>query len=312
MREDDQGHVYFRFAPTKQTTWQDPRLLPHGWSQQIDNHGMLYFSYKPARATCWLDPRGMPSNWLQVMVPENPNPVFVHEPTGKHTNVDPRGLPPGFSQAIDLTSDRVYFQNHSTRSTQWEDPRDSLPPEEVIKLRNQQREEWYQVALANAVAVAEEEKRAQDSKEEAGSFDKIWERRMDEMLNQHRAVRAQKESEWSVFAESREVADRAALAELNAAAAELETKLAEELKVFDEEYQRKRVALLASQDSRRETLYASQQARREQVSKESDKWRHEFEQMKQRELEQLVTLETAQKQNLQQEMDSQASPRGRR
>ena len=46
---------------------------------------------------------------------------------------DPYGpLPPGWEKRVDST-DRLYFVNHNTKTTQWEDPRtQGLPNEEAL------------------------------------------------------------------------------------------------------------------------------------------------------------------------------------
>jgi hypothetical protein len=44
-----QGMVYFKYHDTKQTSWQDPRLLPSGFEQRMDAQGRMYFAYAPAR-----------------------------------------------------------------------------------------------------------------------------------------------------------------------------------------------------------------------------------------------------------------------
>lgn len=58
----------FKYAPTRQTSWQDPRFLPAGWEQRVDQQGKLYFAHSQTRNTSWFDPRGLPDGWAGNMV----------------------------------------------------------------------------------------------------------------------------------------------------------------------------------------------------------------------------------------------------
>jgi hypothetical protein len=127
-KTDAKGQIYFRYSPTRQTTWLDPRFLPQGWEQRLTERGEVYFARPSQRLTCWEDPRALPPKWTVELDPATQALVFLQ--AAFQTPVDPRGLPSGFVQAIDPQRARLYYSNHHTKSTQWNDPRkgtDSLP-----------------------------------------------------------------------------------------------------------------------------------------------------------------------------------------
>jgi hypothetical protein len=59
-----EGFVFFKFLPTRQTTWQDPRFLPDGWEQALTSSGELFWIHNATNGTGWIDPRGLPEPWL--------------------------------------------------------------------------------------------------------------------------------------------------------------------------------------------------------------------------------------------------------
>ncbi|XP_013792234.2 E3 ubiquitin-protein ligase NEDD4-like [Limulus polyphemus] len=93
--------------------------LPAGWTMQIAPSGRIFFIDHNSKATTWVDPRtGRPSSFPnQNNVPNKP----------KFESVDDLGpLPEGWEERVH-TDGRIFFIDHNTRTTQWEDPRMSNP-----------------------------------------------------------------------------------------------------------------------------------------------------------------------------------------
>ncbi|XP_014468262.1 PREDICTED: E3 ubiquitin-protein ligase NEDD4 isoform X3 [Dinoponera quadriceps] len=92
--------------------------LPPGWGMQIAPNGRVFFIDHNERATTWVDPRtGRPSSI--------PNPIASS--TMSRSDLDQLGpLPEGWEERVH-TDGRIFFIDHNTRTTQWEDPRLSNP-----------------------------------------------------------------------------------------------------------------------------------------------------------------------------------------
>ncbi|XP_011494375.1 PREDICTED: E3 ubiquitin-protein ligase Nedd-4 [Ceratosolen solmsi marchali] len=92
--------------------------LPPGWSMQLAPNGRMFFIDHNERATTWIDPRtGRPSSipWHNV-----PSATI-------RSDIDQLGqLPEGWEERVH-TDGRIFFIDHNTRTTQWEDPRMSNP-----------------------------------------------------------------------------------------------------------------------------------------------------------------------------------------
>jgi len=93
--------------------------LPPNWSMQVAPNGRVFFIDHTNRTTTWIDPRtSRPSS-----VPNRGKPV--NKPL--YTSMDDLGpLPPSWEERVH-TDGRIFFINHSTKTTQWEDPRLSNP-----------------------------------------------------------------------------------------------------------------------------------------------------------------------------------------
>uniref|UniRef100_A0A1W7RA52 E3 ubiquitin-protein ligase n=1 Tax=Hadrurus spadix TaxID=141984 RepID=A0A1W7RA52_9SCOR len=93
--------------------------LPTGWCLQVAPNGRVFFIDHNTRTTTWVDPRtGRPSPL------PNPNNV-PNKPS--FSNVDDLGsLPEGWEERVH-TDGRIFFIDHNTRITQWEDPRLNNP-----------------------------------------------------------------------------------------------------------------------------------------------------------------------------------------
>ncbi|XP_012277393.1 E3 ubiquitin-protein ligase Nedd-4 isoform X2 [Orussus abietinus] len=92
--------------------------LPPGWSMQLAPNGRMFFIDHNKRATTWVDPRtGRPS-----AIPSHNAPS-----TTPRSDLDQLGpLPEGWEERVH-TDGRIFFIDHNTRTTQWEDPRMSNP-----------------------------------------------------------------------------------------------------------------------------------------------------------------------------------------
>ena len=86
--------------------------LPLGWEERRTPQGRPYFVDHHTRTTTWTDPRRT----------TQPPPSAV---TGPVTNANLGPLPSGWEMRLTSTG-RVYFVDHNTRTTSWDDPR--LPP----------------------------------------------------------------------------------------------------------------------------------------------------------------------------------------
>jgi len=87
--------------------------LPAGWEQRFTPEGRPYFVDHNTRTTTWVDPRRQ--QLLRVMGPNS-------------NNVQPQAvsqlgpLPSGWEMRLTSTA-RVYFVDHNTKTTTWDDPR---------------------------------------------------------------------------------------------------------------------------------------------------------------------------------------------
>lgn len=87
--------------------------LPAGWEQRFTPEGRPYFVDHNTRTTTWVDPRRQ--QLLRVIGPNGnnvqPQPVSQLGP-----------LPSGWEMRLTSTA-RVYFVDHNTKTTTWDDPR---------------------------------------------------------------------------------------------------------------------------------------------------------------------------------------------
>lgn len=92
--------------------------LPPGWGMQVAPNGRIFFIDHNERATTWIDPRtGRPSSIPNHIAPS----------TTPRSDLDQLGpLPEGWEERVH-TDGRIFFIDHNTRTTQWEDPRMSNP-----------------------------------------------------------------------------------------------------------------------------------------------------------------------------------------
>uniref|UniRef100_A0A2K5IVQ2 E3 ubiquitin-protein ligase n=1 Tax=Colobus angolensis palliatus TaxID=336983 RepID=A0A2K5IVQ2_COLAP len=101
QRKDPRGRTYYR-----------PQPLPSGWERRVDDRGRVYYVDHSTRTTTW-----------QRATMESFNQRYLYSASMLAAENDPYGpLPPGWEKTADST-DRVYFVNHNTKTTQYEDPR---------------------------------------------------------------------------------------------------------------------------------------------------------------------------------------------
>ncbi|XP_063052720.1 NEDD4-like E3 ubiquitin-protein ligase WWP2 isoform X2 [Engraulis encrasicolus] len=123
------GRVYYVDHNTKTTTWERP--LPPGWEKRVDQRGRYYYVDHNTRTTTWQRPTAESvRNYEQWQSQRSQlqgamhqfSQRFLYQPSGAPVENDPLGtLPQGWEKRQD--NGRVYFVNHNTRTTQWEDPR---------------------------------------------------------------------------------------------------------------------------------------------------------------------------------------------
>ncbi|XP_059191629.1 NEDD4-like E3 ubiquitin-protein ligase WWP2 isoform X1 [Centropristis striata] len=123
------GRVYYVDHNTKTTTWERP--LPPGWEKRVDQRGRFYYVDHNTRTTTWQRPTAESvRNYQQWQSQRSQlqgamhqfSQRFLYQPSGAPVENDPLGaLPPGWEKRQD--NGRIYFVNHNTRTTQWDDPR---------------------------------------------------------------------------------------------------------------------------------------------------------------------------------------------
>ncbi|KAM9296812.1 E3 ubiquitin-protein ligase Itchy homolog [Gastrophryne carolinensis] len=135
QRMDQHGRVYYVDHVAKRTTWDRPEPLPPGWERRVDHMGRIYYVDHITRTTTWQRPTiESVRNYEQWQLQRNQlqgamqqfNQRFIYgnqDYPGQNKEYDPLGpLPNGWEKRTDGNG-RVYFVNHTTRTTQWEDPR---------------------------------------------------------------------------------------------------------------------------------------------------------------------------------------------
>jgi len=161
MRLDRQGRVYYVDHNTKTTTWERPEPLPPGWERRVDGRDRVYYVDHNTRTTTWQRPTqqrvqnytdwrsnmnniqgqqeaynqrylvSMPGQQLPEQQQSSANTPTQEQQQQVVATTSSRQpgwqgnlgtLPEGWEKRVD-SSNRQYFVNHNTRTTQWEDPR---------------------------------------------------------------------------------------------------------------------------------------------------------------------------------------------
>lgn len=131
-RRTTEGRLYYVDHNTRTTSWQLPtepsgnlpvletdnedigarperRPLPAGWERRVDQQGRTYYVDHNTRSTSWHDPRGTATHAHHAI------------PTSlSSTNLGP--LPSGWQMRMTSTA-RLYYVDHNTQKTTWDDPR---------------------------------------------------------------------------------------------------------------------------------------------------------------------------------------------
>jgi E3 ubiquitin-protein ligase NEDD4 len=90
--------------------------LPAGWEQRHTPEGRPYFVDHNTRTTTWVDPRRQ--QYIRMYGANTPgNTTVQHQPVSQ---LGP--LPSGWEMRLTNTA-RVYFVDHNTKTTTWDDPR---------------------------------------------------------------------------------------------------------------------------------------------------------------------------------------------
>ncbi|XP_059620515.1 E3 ubiquitin-protein ligase Nedd-4 isoform X3 [Phlebotomus argentipes] len=96
----------------------DTTGLPPGWSMQVAPNGRIFFIDHNERKTSWVDPRTGRASPM-------PN-AAGRSPASRKPEDDLGPLPEGWEERVH-SDGRIFYIDHNTRITQWEDPRMSNP-----------------------------------------------------------------------------------------------------------------------------------------------------------------------------------------
>ncbi|VDD74522.1 unnamed protein product [Mesocestoides corti] len=135
------GRTYYVDHLTRQTQWEQPQPLPSGWERRVDANNRVYYVDHNMRTTTWHPPsENLLHNvvrwrqWYDTRAGNMRNQmseVYASSAwAGGHPNSIPESLgplPEGFERRRDANG-RVYYVNHRTKTTQWEDPRQTTAP----------------------------------------------------------------------------------------------------------------------------------------------------------------------------------------
>ncbi|XP_032598844.1 E3 ubiquitin-protein ligase Nedd-4 isoform X5 [Drosophila grimshawi] len=99
-------------VPSDQAAATEEEALPPRWSMQVAPNGRTFFIDHESRRTTWIDPRNGRASPM-------PNQT-------RRVEDDLGPLPEGWEERVH-TDGRVFYIDHNTRTTQWEDPRLSNP-----------------------------------------------------------------------------------------------------------------------------------------------------------------------------------------
>lgn len=89
--------------------------LPPGWEQRITPEGRPYYVDHNTRTTTWVDPRRQ--QYIRLYGPNAQGSTIQQQPVSQ---LGP--LPSGWEMRLTNTA-RVYFVDHNTKTTTWDDPR---------------------------------------------------------------------------------------------------------------------------------------------------------------------------------------------
>uniref|UniRef100_A0A1X7TSC3 E3 ubiquitin-protein ligase n=2 Tax=Amphimedon queenslandica TaxID=400682 RepID=A0A1X7TSC3_AMPQE len=150
-RRDAQGRSYYVDHNSRTTSWERPEPLPAGWERRTDPRGRVYFVDHNTRTTTWQKPtveslrnyqqwqerttanlqeRSQQHSQRFLLGTSRPpdagstaDSASTAAPPPKNNAIAP--LPDNWEKRL-LPNGRVYFVNHKSKTTQWEDPRLSM------------------------------------------------------------------------------------------------------------------------------------------------------------------------------------------
>lgn len=108
---DIQNHAIYQSNATVAGSGE----LPSGWEQRTTNEGRVYFVDHNTRTTTWVDPRRQ--QYIRMIGDNQNNTTIQQQPVSQ---LGP--LPSGWEMRLTNTA-RVYFVDHNTKTTTWDDPR---------------------------------------------------------------------------------------------------------------------------------------------------------------------------------------------
>ncbi|KAJ1076396.1 hypothetical protein K5549_002436 [Capra hircus] len=137
QRVDQHGRVYYVDHIEKRTTWDRPEPLPPGWERRVDNMGRIYYVDHFTRTTTWQRPTlESVRNYEQWQLQRSQlqgamqqfNQRFIYGDRKlvvlwNRMYFETMSSLVNFKEKRTDSNGRVYFVNHNTRITQWEDPR---------------------------------------------------------------------------------------------------------------------------------------------------------------------------------------------
>uniref|UniRef100_A0A665UK87 E3 ubiquitin-protein ligase n=1 Tax=Echeneis naucrates TaxID=173247 RepID=A0A665UK87_ECHNA len=113
------GRVYYVDHNTKTTTWERP--LPPGWEKRVDQQGRFYYVDHNTRTTTWQRPTAESvRNYQQWQSQRSQLQGAMHQFSQRFLY---QVIQVFTGQEKRQDNGRVYFVNHNTRTTQWDDPR---------------------------------------------------------------------------------------------------------------------------------------------------------------------------------------------
>uniref|UniRef100_A0A8C3HZQ4 E3 ubiquitin-protein ligase n=1 Tax=Chrysemys picta bellii TaxID=8478 RepID=A0A8C3HZQ4_CHRPI len=117
QRVDQHGRVYYVDHVEKRTTWDRPEPLPPGWERRVDNMGRIYYVDHFTRTTTWQRPTlESVRNYEQWQLQRS-------QLQGAMQQFNQRFIYGYYGAPPPPSTPKLYFVNHNTRITQWEDPR---------------------------------------------------------------------------------------------------------------------------------------------------------------------------------------------
>ncbi|XP_035902047.1 E3 ubiquitin-protein ligase Nedd-4-like isoform X4 [Anopheles stephensi] len=96
------------------------QTLPTGWSMQLAPNGRVFFIDHNERKTSWVDPRTGRASPMPLSL----GAAALNDVRRPEDGLAP--LPEGWEERVH-SDGRIFFIDHNTRTTQWEDPRLSIP-----------------------------------------------------------------------------------------------------------------------------------------------------------------------------------------